>query len=157
MNEFVIDMRERNLRWNSVRQNRDVLVHSMRGGTGERWNARRPFRWVHPEREDSTMVLRGATHGEGRRGQGPTGQMWGVPSTQEEDRRGLPQGVDTGDGQRQASILRFPQGPVSNTRVDENRRRYYQQEGDGVEDSWVRVEPRRKKADRTTRPVKQME
>ena len=34
---------------------------------------------------------------------------------------------------------------MSNTRIDENRRRYHQQDGDGEEDGWVKVEPCRKK------------
>ena len=80
--------------------------------------------------------------------------MWGVQNTQEEGRRGFLRGVETGDRQRQACILRYPQESVSNTRVDEKRRRYHQQEGNNKDDDWVKVEPRRKKADRTISTVK---
>ena len=126
-------------------------------GTGERGNVSMPARWIRPGWEDGAILPRGVTCGEGRRGHDRTWQLWGVSSTQEKGRRDLLQGVDMGNWQRQASIQRYLQVPVSNTGDDEDRRRYHHLEGDGEEDDWVRAEPCRKRADWTTHPVKQME
>ena len=149
-------MQERNSRWNLVRKNWNAQMHIMHVGTGERANTSMPARWVHPGQEDGAILLRGVMW----RGAKRTGSDWATMGYFKHQGRGQKRPFAVCGHRRWTETgqhLRHPQVPVSNTGDDEDRRRYCHQEGDGEEDGWVRAEPHRKRADRTPRPLNQME